>query len=82
MPGSSKLVGVELGVGLGDPLALLVQQFGQQFRFRLTALGKLDFDFRQAVPSAIRSNAGTRSAMSRSTSVWMRATAIFGAARA
>ena len=39
-----QLVGIELGIGLGDPLALLVEQFGQQFRFCLTAFGKLDFD--------------------------------------
>lgn len=44
-----KLCGIELGVGLNDALALLVQQLGQRFCFRLAALGKIDLYSFQAL---------------------------------
>ena len=77
-----QLVRIELGVGLGDALALLFQQFGQRFRFGLAAFGKIDLRLSRGARWRCVSSVGTRSAMSRSTSAWMRATAIAGAARA
>ena len=74
-----KLIGIELVAGLGDALALLLQQFGQRFRFRLAALCKIDLHFRQALVGD-RFQASARGRRCRcSTSAWMRATAIAGA---
>jgi hypothetical protein len=40
-----QLFGIEFGISFGDPLALLVEQFGQQFRFCLTTFREFDLYF-------------------------------------
>ncbi len=47
--GKEQLVGIELGGGLGDALALLLEQLRQRSRLGLAALGELHLDLREAL---------------------------------